>query len=134
MLEAESSTMRPLFHPDIEDVPVEAILHALADPVRVALFIEVLNQEGPTNCTRLVSVIEKPIPKSTLSLHMRILREAGLIRSERKGVEMRNTSRYQEVEARYPGLLLAIVTAHTIQLEARKKRDQQNRRRTLRAR
>lgn len=126
--------MRPLFHPDIENVPVEAILHALADPVRVALFIEVLNQEGPTNCTRLVSVIEKPIPKSTLSLHMRILREAGLIRGERQGVEMRNTSRYPELDARYPGLLPAIVTAHTIQIAARKKQDRQRGRRTLRAR
>ena len=134
MLKTEFSAMRPLFHPDIEDVPVEAILHALADPVRVALFIEVLNQEGPTNCTKLVSVLEKPIPKSTLSLHMRILREAGLIRGERKGVEMRNTSRYQEVDARYPGLLLSIVTAHTIQLEATKKREQRHRRRMLSAR
>ncbi|TMA24851.1 MAG: transcriptional regulator, partial [Deltaproteobacteria bacterium] len=29
--------MRPLVHPSIEDVSVEAILHALADPVRVAI-------------------------------------------------------------------------------------------------
>ena len=114
--------MKPLVHPATEDVPLEAILHALADPVRVALFVEILNQEGPSNCTRLVSVLEKPIPKSSLSLHMRVLREAGLVRGERHGVEMRNTSRFNEVDQRYPGLLLAIVTAHTIQIEARKKR------------
>ncbi len=115
--------MKPLVHPAIEDVPLELILHALTESVRVALFIETMNQDGPSNCTHLVSLLDKPIPKSTLSQHMRILREAGLIRGERHGVEMRNTSRYAEVDARYPGLLLAIVTAHTIQVEASKNRN-----------
>ena len=115
--------MKPLVQPAIENVPLEAILHALADPVRVALFFEIVNQEGPENCTKLVSMLDTPIPKSTLSQHMRILREAGLIRGERHGVEMRNTSRFLEVDARYPGLLLAIVTAHAVQIEAKKKRD-----------
>jgi DNA-binding transcriptional ArsR family regulator len=122
--------MKPLVHPAIEDVPLEAILHALADPVRVALFFDLVYQEGPKNCTKLVSVLEKPIPKSTLSQHMRILREAGLIRGERHGHEMRNTSRYEEVDAFYPGLLLAIITAHAIQTEARKKRDRRHGSRT----
>ena len=126
--------MKPLVHPAIEDVPLEAILHALADPVRVSIFYEIVYQEGPKNCTKLVSVLDKPIPKSTLSQHMRILREAGLIRSERHGVEMRNTSRYGEVDARYPGLLLAIVTAHAVQIEAKRKRDGRRGSRTVRSR
>ncbi|WP_334270664.1 ArsR/SmtB family transcription factor, partial [Edaphobacter sp. HDX4] len=33
------------------------------------------------------------MPKSTLSQHFKVLRESGLIRAERKGVEMHNTSR-----------------------------------------
>ena len=126
--------MKPLVHPAIEDVPLEAILHALADPVRVALFFEIVYQEGPRNCTKLVSVLDQPIPKSTLSQHMRILREAGLIRGERRGHEMRNTSRYGEVDAHYPGLLLAIVTAHAVQIEAKKKRDERRGSRTVLAR
>ena len=126
--------MKPLVHPAIEDVPLEAILHALADPVRVALFFDIVYQEGPKNCTNLVSVLDTPIPKSTLSQHMRILREAGLIRGERHGHEMRNTSRYVEVDARYPGLLLAIVTAYAVQNEAIKKREGRSGSRTVRAR
>ena len=70
----------------------------------------------------LVSVLEKPIPKSTLSQHLRILREAGLIHGERHGVEMRNVSRCAEIEVRYPGLLPSIVGAHEIQIQAEKKR------------
>jgi DNA-binding transcriptional ArsR family regulator len=64
-----------------------------------------------------LTVSEKPIPKSTLSQHFKVLREAGLIRGERRGVEMHNTSRCAEIEARFPGLLLAIVNAHSIQLK-----------------
>jgi DNA-binding transcriptional ArsR family regulator len=52
------------------------------------------------------------IPKSSLSQHFKVLREAGLIRSERQGVEMHNTSRCTEVEGRFPGLVAAIINAH----------------------
>lgn len=108
--------MRPLIHPEIEDVPVEAILHALSDPVRMAIYAEIVGQDCSQNCSTFLQVLDKPIPKSTLSQHFKILREAGLIRSERRGVEMHNTSRCSEVEQRYPGLLAAIVKAHNIQL------------------
>ena len=114
--------MKPLIHPAIADVPLEAILHALADPVRVALFSQIVAGECSQNCTTLVGVLAKPVPKSTLSQHMRILREAGLIRGERKGTEMRNSSRCAEIDARYPGLLQAIANAHAIQIEAEKKK------------
>lgn len=79
-------SMKPLIHPEIKDVPLEAILHALADPVRVALLIGIAAQECTQSCTILSGVIRRPVPKSTLSQHMRILREAGLIRGERHGV------------------------------------------------
>jgi DNA-binding transcriptional ArsR family regulator len=116
--------MRPLFHPSIEAVTVEGILHALSDPVRVAMYADIVAQECPQNCSNFLTVSDKAIPKSTLSQHFKILREAGLIRSERHGVEMRNISRCTELERRFPGLIRAIVTAHTIQSadEARAKK------------
>jgi DNA-binding transcriptional ArsR family regulator len=107
--------MRPLVHPSIQDVTVEGILHALSDPVRVAIYADIVAQECPQNCSNFLTVSDKAVPKSTLSLHFKILREAGLIRSERHGVEMRNISRCTELEQRFPGLIRAIVTAHTIQ-------------------
>ena len=107
--------MRPLVHPSIEDITVEGILHALADPVRVAMYADIIAQDCPQSCSNFLTVSDKPIPKSTLSQHFKILREAGLIRSERHGVEMHNISRCPEVEQRFPGLIRAIVTAHTIQ-------------------
>jgi len=40
-----------------------------------------------------------------------------LIRGERRGVEMQNTSRCLEVDQRFPGLIAAIVSAHKAQAE-----------------
>ena len=107
--------MRPLFHPSIEDVTVEAILHALSDPVRVAIYAQIAGASCPQTCSNFVNISEKTIPKSTLSQHFKALRESGLIRGERQGVEMRNTSRCTEIDKRFPGLIAAIIKAHNIQ-------------------
>ena len=114
-----SLSMRPLFHPSIEDVTVEAILHALSDPVRVAIFADIAGSQCSQNCSTFLQVSNKNIPKSTLSQHFKALREAGLIRGERRGVEMHNTSRCPEIEKRFPGLIMAIVKAHEVQSKER---------------
>jgi DNA-binding transcriptional ArsR family regulator len=104
--------MRSPFHPSIEEVSVEAILHALSDPVRASIFAGITGQSCAQTCSSYLTVSEQPVPKSTLSQHFKILREAGLIRSERHGVEVLNTSRGEEVERRFPGLLCAVLTAY----------------------
>lgn len=104
--------MRPLIHPQIDDLRPEAILHALADPVRATIFASITKQGFVQACSTLACVGDRQIPKSSLSQHFKVLREAGLIRSERQGVEMRNTSRWNEVEERFPGLLTSIVEAY----------------------
>src|SRR6266851_2579599 len=108
--------MRPLFHPSVEDITVEGILHALSDPVRVAIYADIVGSDCSQNCSTFLNVSERAIPKSTLSQHFKALREAGLIRGERRGVEMHNTSRCAEIQKRFPGLIMAIVNAHNIQL------------------
>ena len=90
-------------------------MHALSDPVRVAIFAHIAGASCPQTCSNFVNINEKSIPKSTLSQHFKALREAGLIRGERQGVEMRNTSRCVEIDKRFPGLIAAIVKAHNIQ-------------------
>jgi DNA-binding transcriptional ArsR family regulator len=104
--------MRPLFHPSVDDIRLEAVLHALSDPVRAAIFIDIAAAACPQTCSTFASVGDRSIPKSSLSQHFKVLREAGLIRSERQGVEMHNTSRCAEIEIRFPGLIPAIINAH----------------------
>ncbi|EZP56117.1 MULTISPECIES: ArsR/SmtB family transcription factor [Sphingomonas] len=104
--------MRPLIHPAIDDVRPEAILHALSDPARAAIFARIMRAGCVEACSALAAVGDRVIPKSSLSNHFKILREAGLIRSERAGVEVRNHSRWDEIEARFPGLLPGIINAY----------------------
>jgi DNA-binding transcriptional ArsR family regulator len=120
--------MRPLFHPSVEDITVEAILHALSDPVRVAIYAEIVYADCSQSCSTFMHRSEKTIPKSTLSQHFKALREAGLIRGERVGVEMRNTSRCAEIDKRFPGLIASIVNAHKIQVEEQQRASQATRR------
>jgi DNA-binding transcriptional ArsR family regulator len=107
--------MRPLVHPALEDISLEGLLHALADPVRFAIFAQIASQQCSASCSAFQDVLTEPIPKSTLSQHFRILREAGLIRSERRGVEVLNSSRCEEIDTRFPGLLSSIVHAYMLQ-------------------
>jgi DNA-binding transcriptional ArsR family regulator len=107
--------MRPLSHPTVEDITVEGILHALSDPVRVAIFAQIAQSDCSRSCSNFLNVSDKTIPKSTLSQHFKVLREAGLIRSERQGVEMQNRSRCEEINAKFHGLIPAIVAAYGCQ-------------------
>lgn len=104
--------MRPFAHPSIDSVTVEGILHALSDPERMAIFASLLKADAAQACTNFQQVNERTVPKSTLSQHFRVLREAGLIRSERQGVEMLNTPRRPEIDKRFPGLLDAVIGAY----------------------
>lgn len=111
--------MRPLIHPSIEDITVEGILHALSDPVRAAIYMELALSDCAATCSNFLQIRDRNIPKSTLSQHFRALREAGLVRSERHGVEMRNTTRCEEINKRFPGLIPAILHAHSAQATER---------------
>ena len=104
--------MRPLVHPPVEGVTVEGILHALSDPIRVAIYARIVASDCPQSCSNFLKLSEHGIPKSTLSQRFNILRNAGLIRSERRGGELHNTSRCAEIDTRFPGLIAAIIQAH----------------------
>jgi DNA-binding transcriptional ArsR family regulator len=119
--------MRLLYHPALEDITVEGIMHALSDPVRAAIYADIVGSKCAMTCSNFLKVSKKDIPKSTLSQHFKILREAGLIRSERFGVEMHNTSRCTEIDKRFPGLIAAIVGAHRIQSEGAKAKGRKGR-------
>jgi DNA-binding transcriptional ArsR family regulator len=104
--------MRPLPHPKVEEITVEGILHALSDPIRIEIFVQLARSECAKNCSSFVHVAKDALPKSTLSQHFRILREAGLIRSERKGVELINSTRCAELQDRFGPMIQAIIVAY----------------------
>jgi DNA-binding transcriptional ArsR family regulator len=103
---------RPLTHPHIDDVTVAGILHALSDPVRLGIIGKLLKSPAGMNCTETTLKLKLNMPKSTCSQHYRILREAGLIVSERRGVDLSSRVRASELEARFPGLLSSILKSY----------------------
>lgn len=117
--------MKILHHPAVEDVTVEGLLHALSDPVRVQILKEIIRSNSPKTCSDFLNMPDRAIPKSTLSQHFRILREAGLIRSERSGVALKNTPRCQELQPRFGRMLVEILAAYAEEY-GRKDSDEQS--------
>lgn len=110
VIKTDMTPMRPFLHPRPEEFSLQGVLHALADPERLALFRRIGSSEaGPVSCIRCAP---SAMPKSSLSRHVQILREAGLVRSERRGSEVVNLSRADEIDIRFPGLLAPILAAH----------------------
>ncbi len=113
--------MRQLQHPEIKDVTVEGILYAFSDPIRVQIFMELAGSESAKSCATFANITNSPLAKSTLSQHFRILREAGLIFSERKGVELQNRTRCAELRENFGEMLQAIAKAYKMQQENHKR-------------
>lgn len=107
--------MKQIYHPAASDISVEGILHALSDPVRVRIYADILRADCPQTCSTFLMFDNQALPKSTLSQHFRVLREAGLIRSERKGVEIHNRSRCEDIYERFGPVLEAIIEAYAAQ-------------------
>ncbi len=99
--------MATFVHPATDDITLSGILAALSDPVRLQIFKRLVEEKSCLSCSEATPCPD--IAKSTLSNHFRILREAGLIRTTKRGVENRNVVRCEDVDARFPGLLPAIL-------------------------
>jgi DNA-binding transcriptional ArsR family regulator len=106
------ASMRPLYHPHSDEITVQGVLYALSDPVRVEIFTQLLSADCKKNCTTFMNVSATPLPKSTLSQHFKILREAGLIQSERRGVELQNQVRCNDIAKKFGSMVKAILEAY----------------------
>ncbi len=93
-------------HPSPSDFRLEAVLHALSDPVRLSI-IRQLAREGEATCAAL----DGGRPKSSMSHHFRILRESGLVKTRNEGTSHMNELRAQDLDKVFPGLLTAILNA-----------------------
>ena len=80
------------------------ILYALSDPVRLRI-VRRLAAEGEAAC----GTFGIRMPKSSLSHHFKVLRDAGIIATHSEGVRRINTLRRAEVDAAFPGLLEAVL-------------------------
>jgi len=94
-------------HPSKDDITLAGILSALGDPMRLRIVKRMMENDGYMSCSEAAPCPD--MAKSTLSNHFRILRDAGLIRTAKKGVENRNTVRVDDINTRFPGLLKIVL-------------------------
>jgi len=92
--------------PHGDEMTLAAVMAALSDPMRVAI-VRQLAAEGERTC----GTFDLGISKATRSHHFRVLREAGLTRTRAEGTHRHVSLRREEVDARFPGLLDAVLTA-----------------------
>lgn len=103
---APASGGRVCEHPDRADIRLEAVLHALSDPMRLRV-VRTLAARGVAAC----SDVELPVTKSTSTHHFRVLREAGVISQTYRGTSKMNALRREDLEALFPGLLGSVLAA-----------------------
>lgn len=97
--------MRAFKHPLPSDLTLERLLYALSDPVRLEI-VRCLSGVPEASCGEL----DGGRPKSTMSHHFRVLRDAGLVQTRNVGTTHMNSLRGTELELRFPGLLQSILT------------------------
>lgn len=96
--------MRTLYHPTCNEINLSTVLYALSDQIRLNI-IKNLARNGEQSC----STLEIPVAKSTLSHHFKVLRESGVINTRLEGTQRFISLRYDDLNARFPGLLPAIL-------------------------
>lgn len=93
-------------HPDQSQIHLEQVLAALGNSLRLSV-VRVLADGGEYTCG---SVLEG-ISKSTMTHHWRVLRESGVIWQHPYGRENLLSLRREDLDARFPGLLDALLGA-----------------------
>ncbi len=87
------------------------ILYALGDPIRLSI-VKRLAAKGEQTCAAL----KLPIPKSTLSHHLRVLREAGVIHCRKEGTQQINSLRREDLDDVFPKLLDTVLQNTVVQM------------------
>jgi DNA-binding transcriptional ArsR family regulator len=102
----ETRSPEGLAHPDLQEIQLPAVLHALSDPMRLCI-VGALAAGGERTCKSF----QLPVTKSTSTHHFRVLREAGVIRQRLEGTTKLSSLRRAELDQRFPGLLDAVLGA-----------------------
>ena len=100
--------MRIVTHPNVNDVPVAQIMSALGSPVRLAVVRALLDGQVHQG-----SEFDFGVAQSTLSNHVKILREAGIVQNDPQGTRCLMSLRVSELDERFPGFVeqLRMLTA-----------------------
>ena len=102
--------MEPHAHIAYEDISLPGLLRGLGDVTRLRIVRNLYAAGRPLTCQEAVAGIEN-LPAATRSHCFRVLRDTGLIYSDKQGRECFNRLRWDELEQKFPGLLESVLTA-----------------------
>ncbi|MFJ4833740.1 ArsR/SmtB family transcription factor [Streptomyces sp. NPDC088747] len=88
------------------EVTLPRLLGILSDPTRLGI-VRVLSDGAERGWGQLCA----PVAKSTLSHHLKMLREAGVTVTRQEGTRCYVTLRRDALDTRFPGLLSALLDA-----------------------
>ncbi|UOY91718.1 metalloregulator ArsR/SmtB family transcription factor [Ectobacillus sp. JY-23] len=94
--------MRIPNHPPIENLQLSKVLHALSDPNRLRI-VRSIATKGEEVCTYYS--YEFNIAKSTVSHHIKTLRESGIIKVRVEGSQHFYSIRTEDLNKKFPGLM-----------------------------
>ena len=94
--------------PAADQLDLPTVLAALADPGRLAI-VRALAAQGEECCNKVGELAGLTVGKSTLSHHMKVLRESGLTRTRAQGTHRYVSLRRDELDEAFPQLLDAVV-------------------------
>jgi DNA-binding transcriptional ArsR family regulator len=94
--------------PDLAEVDIAGLLHALSDPVRLAI-VRQLDAAGAEGLT--CGELDIPVGKSTCSHHLKVLLRAGVTAEREAGVRKYVTLRRDELDRRFPGVMGSVLSA-----------------------
>lgn len=100
--------MRAMSHPSTDSIRLPDVLDALGDPIRLDV-VRQLATCGGLVCGQFDAL--QHVSTATLSHHLRVLRQAGVIRVEQKGRFREHQLRMDDLESLFPGVLTSIVRA-----------------------
>ena len=105
---------RKLSGPARGQMTLAPVLAALSDPVRLKI-VRMLADGCELSC----GSFGFPLAKSTLTHHLRVLRDAGVISQRAVGTSRMTWLRRKDLDARFPGLLRSVLIAAAVVEERR---------------
>ena len=99
-----------LDEPAADQLDLPTVLAALADPGRLAI-VRALAVHGEDCCNKVAELAGLTVGKSTLSHHMKVLRESGVTHTRAQGTHRYVSLRRSELDGAFPQLLDAVLGA-----------------------
>ena len=101
------SSVRRFYFPECGSFVLTDVLYALSDPTRLRI-VAPLAGGSELSCN---TMNWPAVPKSTLSHHLKVLRESGIITTRAEGTLLFNALRRADLDQQFPGLLDAVLSS-----------------------